>query len=262
MSNFTTWDPRSYNQQHGFVANYGLEVIKLLAPQPQERILDLGCGTGPLTAEISQHCAKVVGIDNAASMIEAARQSYPEIEFVVADAQNFSFEIPFDAVFSNAALHWLHNPKAAIDCVWNVLKPGGRFVAEMGGYGNVQTILSSIVQAAAKCGVNAAFSELANYFPKLSQYTTLLEERGMRVMQAFHFDRPTPLEEGDAGLRNWIKMFRRQVLDGMSADKQEQFLTCVEDIARPDLFHDGRWFADYRRLRFYAVKEISPEFPK
>jgi trans-aconitate methyltransferase len=132
------WNAALYENKHAFVWQYGEDLLQLLNPKQGERILDLGCGTGQLTEKIATFGAVVMGIDNAPAMIEKARQNYPHLRFDVADARNFQVEQPLDAVFSNAALHWIKEPDAVINCVHQALKPGGRFVAEFGGKGNVQ----------------------------------------------------------------------------------------------------------------------------
>src|SRR5262249_12224499 len=142
--------------------------VDQLAPQPGERILDVGCGTGHLTAQIAQSGASVVGLDNSPEMLTAARAAYPGLEFVQADARQFTFAEPFDAVFSNAALHWVREPQRVIRCIREALKPGGRFVAELGGKGNVQTIAHALRAAAEQLGLPLAESPW--YFPGVAEY--------------------------------------------------------------------------------------------
>jgi trans-aconitate methyltransferase len=135
------WDSSLYDDRHSFVWNKSGDLIDLLAPRAGERILDLGCGTGHLTAEIAARGAEVTGLDSSVSMIAQARQNYPKLKFVLADASEFRFEHPFDAVFSNAALHWMPNAGEVIECVERTLKARGRFVLEMGGKGNIARIV-------------------------------------------------------------------------------------------------------------------------
>ena len=137
----TNWNANLYDDKHSFVAKYGEDVVQLLAPKTGERILDIGCGTGYLTNLIAQAGARVVGIDNSASMIERAQAVYPDLDLRVLSATNFSFGTPFDAVFSNAVLHWVLEKDAAVDCIADALRPGGRLVLEMGGKGNVEEIV-------------------------------------------------------------------------------------------------------------------------
>ena len=167
------------------------------------------------------------------------------------DAADFRFDKPFDAVFSNATFHWVRPPEAAARCVRDALRPGGRFVAEFGGRGNVRGILAALGTAAGRLGVTLV--PPAWYFPGLAEYATLLEGVGLEVTYATLFDRPTPLE-GEEGLRDWLAMFARSTLDAVPAARREEFLRKTEKAARPALSTEGGWMADYRRLRVVAVR--------
>ncbi len=245
------WDADLYEDRHAFVWRHGASLVELLDPKSGERILDLGCGTGHLTAQIAAAGAAVVGMDHSAEMLAQARSAYPNLEFVQGDARDFAFPEPFDAVFSNAALHWIKPPEAAARCVFNALRPGGRFVAELGGHGNVRRVEAALTAALEKTGVRS--NESPMYFPRLSEYATVLEAAGLEVRSAVLFDRPTPLE-GDKGFRNWVEMFGRWALESVAEDRREDFLRAAEDAARPELHRDGGWFADYRRLRVVAYR--------
>src|SRR5476649_1585356 len=198
------WNAELYDTKHDFVFQYGESVLELLDIKPGERILDLGCGTGHLTNKIKEHGADVTGIDASEDMIAKAKESFPGVNFQVADAADFHFDEPFDAVFSNAVLHWVHKADEAIKCVYDTLKPGGRFIAEMGGKGNNAHIMAITRQVLEKHG----YSQLANqkpwYFPSLGGYTTKLENAGFKVTSAIHFDRPTLLHDGRAGVAKWL----------------------------------------------------------
>lgn len=252
-----TWDPNRYDVQHGFVHQLGAGVVELLAPQPGERVLDVGCGTGHLTQKIADAGAQVVGVDASAAMIAEARRNFPELRFEVADATAMRFDEPFDAIFSNAALHWVKPPEAAIERMAAALKPGGRLVAEFGGKGNVAGVLNAAAMAGREVGVNIDHANYINYFPSISQYATLLEQRGFEVNFAVLFDRPTALNDGEAGLRNWIRMFRTGALELIPAGDRERFFAAMERIARPSLFREGTWYADYRRLRIVARRALA-----
>lgn len=251
MPQASTWDASLYDDKHSYVHKFGESVVDLLAPQPGERILDLGCGTGPLTDRIAQAGAEVVGLDASAEMIARARANYPHLTFVQANGADFAFDQPFDAVFSNAALHWVKPPEGAVRCIWQALKPGGRLAAEFGGQGNVAVVMQAVF---------AAFESLGQpvpahpwYFPSPGQYATLLEAQGFRVRALFHFDRPTPLE-GDEGLRNFIRMYTPQYLDMIPVEQHERFFHMLEDTCRPAYWQDGVWVMDYVRLRVFAVR--------
>lgn len=247
-----SWDPGLYDGRHAFVWQHGESLLALLAPQPGERILDLGCGTGHLTEQIAGAGASVVGLDHSASMLQQARATYPHVEFIEGDARDFSFAAPFDAVFSNAVLHWVRPPEHVVRCVRRALRPGGRFVAEFGGKGNVKAIVAALRTAAERIGVQ--LRSMPWYFPSISDYAALLEATGFEVRFASLFDRPTPLQ-GESGLRDWLKMFAEPMLKAVPPEHQEQFMAATEEGARAELWSDGGWIADYRRLRVVAVKD-------
>ncbi|MBH8564359.1 methyltransferase domain-containing protein [Nostoc sp. CENA67] len=247
------WDSSLYEDKHAFVWQYGEDLLKLLNPKPGESILDLGCGTGQLTEKIALAGAEVIGIDNAATMIEKARQNYPHLHFQVADARNFQLKQPFDAVFSNATLHWVKPADAAIASIHQALKLGGRFVAEFGGKGNVQAIVKALYTALAEINITAE-SLNSWYFPSIGEYASILEQHGFDVNYAIIFPRPTPLAEGEAGIKNWIEMFAGSFLAGLSTEQQIQVTQTVEQILKPTLYQEGIWTADYRRIRIFAIK--------
>jgi trans-aconitate methyltransferase len=249
-----TWSPQQYQQGFSFVWRHGEELVNLLAPKPGECILDLGCGTGQLTAEIAQSGAEVMGIDSSAEMISQARSNYPTLRFEVAEATRFRAAEPFDAVFSNAALHWIKDADAAAATVTAALKPGGRFVAEFGGKGNVRTLVEALAAVSNEVVGDSRGSANPWFFPSLAEYATLLETTGLEVTYGVLFDRPTPLEGGAAGLRNWMEMFLKEMLQTMPASASSDFLDRLERGLAPALFREGRWILDYRRLRLIAFK--------
>ncbi len=246
------WNTALYESKHAFVWQYGEELLKLLSPSG-ERILDLGCGTGQLTAKIATVGAVVMGIDADTIMIEKARHNFPHLQFAVADAQNFQVEQPFDAVFSNAVLHWIPEPDAVIRCIYQALKPGGRFVAEFGGKGCVLAITKALYSVLDEIGYKSSETPINWYFPSIGEYATRLEKHGFEVTYAVLFDRPTPLEDGDAGMANWIEMFAGRFLSGLSGDQRTHVIQAVEHRLKPTLYQDGTWIADYRRIRVVAI---------
>ena len=255
------WNSALYEGNHAFVWQYGEALLELLAPQAGEQILDLGCGTGQLTEKIAQTGAFVQGIDSSSSMISAAKVNYPHINFSVADARNFQVEYPLDAVFSNAVLHWIKPPEAVINCVEKALKPGGRFVAEFGGKGNVGAIVRALLSVLSEIGPLEHEALNPWYFPSIGEYAGLLEKQGFDVGYAVLFDRPTPLEGGSAGMVNWIEMFAGGFLSGLSEDVRSQVMNSVEERLRPTLYRrDGNWIADYRRIRVVAIKNSYLSF--
>jgi len=229
------WDAQTYDARHRYVFEFGAGLVDDLNPLRGETVLDLGCGTGHLTKEIARRGAAVVGIDRSEDMIMQARGSYPDLEFMVADALTYRPDRQFDAVFSNAVLHWVQPPEQAVQTIHSALRPGGRLVAEFGGKGNTASIL-------------AVTRRNPWYFPGIVEYGTLLEASGFEVVRAMLFDRPTPLA-GETGLRDWLEMFYQPPL-------REEVVAAAEAQLRPKLFRDGTWFLDYRRLRIYAVRVV------
>ncbi len=246
------WDTNLYDQKHSFVTKYGEDLLSLLDAKPGERILDVGCGSGHLTKQIADAGAEVTGLDSSPEMIGTAQAAYPAINFLVADASDFSFPKPFDAIFSNAALHWVERAEQAIICMSQALKPGGRFVIEMGGKGNIAGIATALEQAIRQ--LHGREVKATNYFPSIGEYSSLLEKHSIEVVNAWLFDRPTKLEGGEEGMANWIRMFRRELLIDLNEAEQGAVFAEVKSALRDRLFNDGNWFADYRRLRIVAFR--------
>ncbi|TDQ34114.1 class I SAM-dependent methyltransferase [Aureibacillus halotolerans] len=245
------WNAQLYDSKHQFVSNYGESLLKVLDAQPGEHILDVGCGTGDLTQTIADAGAAVTGIDASADMIQKAKSKYPALSFDVADAQQLSYENAFDAAFSNAALHWMRSPQNVLTGVFDSLVPGGRFVAEFGGKGNVQTITKALFEQCAAHGHAEARSPW--YFPSIGEYSHLMELIGFDVHFAHLYDRPTPLQ-GDEGLKSWLHMFADGILASIDSPTVDAILNATEEQLRPTLFQNGEWVADYRRLRVVAFK--------
>jgi trans-aconitate methyltransferase len=249
------WDAGEYDDRYSYVHQYGESVVDLLDPEPGERVLDLGCGTGHLTADLAGRGATVHGIDASAEMIRAARERYPELSFEQADARAFAAGEPFDAVFSNAALHWIPGADhdAVLAAVREALAPGGRFVAEMGGTGNVEAIVRATTAVLDGRGYDA---DTPWYFPGIDEYAPRLAAAGLEPRRAVLFDRPTELE-GANGLRDWLGMFGDSLLGAVPDEEQNAVVDAVEDRLRGELFDAdrGAWIADYRRLRFVAVRD-------
>ena len=256
MAQGSNWNAELYDDKHSFVWKMAAGLLDLLEAKPGERILDLGCGTGHLTEQIASRGAKVVGVDKSPEMIGQARAKYPSLQFEVMDAREIEFAEPFDAVFSNATLHWIKEPERAVAGIAKALRPEGRFVAEFGGKGNIAGLMAGTERAWRKLGFPGAPPSLW-YYPSVGEYASLLEKHGLEVTLANLFDRPTVLEDGARGLHNWLEMFCGSVLNKLPAKEREALLAGVEREARPTLFHDDHWVMDYRRLRVVARKVES-----
>jgi len=248
------WDASLYDARHSFVSAYGEELVELLAPKAGETIIDLGCGTGQLTARIAESGANVLGLDASPEMVEQARRNHPTLAFEVVDATRFHLPAPCDAVFSNAALHWVKPPEAAVERIEAALRHGGRFVAEFGGHGNVRQILTEVRATIAAVLGRDPGDVNPWYFPSVGEYATLLERHSLEVRFAVLFDRPTPLEEGERGMVNWLRMFGQPCFALLPpADREPAMAETVERL-RGALWREGQWTADYRRIRFTAMR--------
>lgn len=248
------WDPQEYGRSGAFVHRLAGGVFDWLNAQPGERVLDLGCGDGQLTARIAATGAVVTGVDSSPTMVAAARMN--GIQADEAGAERLPYpDAAFEAVFSNAALHWVRNHDAMMHEVRRVLKPGSRFVAEMGGHGNVAAIRVALTAVLARHGCSEGENQ-ANYFPTPESYRRQLEQHGFAVERAELIPRPTPLPE--SGMAGWLRMFRRGVLDplpeALRATVVEEACALLEPALRDE---EGKWTADYVRLRFIARAKPS-----
>jgi len=244
-----SWNTEAYAANGRFVANLASGVVELLAPQANERILDVGCGDGALTEQIAASGALVKGVDNSPSMLEAAKKRGLDVDQHSADALPYQHE--FDAVFSNAALHWLSADRhpALLASIHRALRPGGRFVAEMGGQGNIAAIRTALSAVLAPYGIDTE-EAAASFYPAPTVYRRLLEEAGFRVDSIELIPRPTPLP---GGMTEWLETFRNGVLDRLPPADRTTVLNRTVQLLEPILRDgDGNWVADYVRLRFSA----------
>ncbi|GAB3266335.1 class I SAM-dependent methyltransferase [Larkinella harenae] len=249
------WNADLYTEKHAFVHQYGLGLLDLLAPQPGELILDLGCGSGELTQQLAERGATVVGLDASETMITKARQQFPALDFQLADAAAFELPHYFDAIFSNAALHWMTDYEAVVRRMKHHLRPGGRLVAEFGGKGNVQHITDELTHQLRKRGYDLTVSWW--YFPSVGDYASVLEKHGFDVKLAQHYDRDTPLHDPQKGLVDWIEQFGTNFFTNVTAEDRAAVLEETQAALKTVLFRDGRWFADYKRLRIVASRSTQ-----
>ena len=245
------WNPDSYNQHGSYVYNLAGGVFEWLDPQPGERILDIGCGNGELTLRLMATGAQVTGVDISPDMLAAARAC--GVDAIEASAEWLPFEdATFDALFSNAALHWIKDHDAMLDEAHRVLKPGGRFVAEFGGHGNVAAIRAALIATLERHGFQGR-EDGVNYYPTPDAYSRRLAQHGFTVDRIELIPRPTPLGEG--GMAEWIRVFRRGVIDSLPDTVRDTVVRETVQLLTNVLEDDrGNWTADYIRLRFTARK--------
>ena len=245
------WNADLYDSKHGFVAEYGRGLLGFVPKGKGQRILDLGCGTGVLTAQLAELAGSVVGVDSSESMIERARRRYPDVRFEVGDALALPFEGCFDVVFSNAVFHWVSDHDALLKQVRRALVPGGLLICEFGASGNIATIECAF--AAACRGFGRDYRPRFN-FPTSERFAELLSANGFAIDEVRDYDRPTPLADGEQGLANWMRQFFASDLESMSEEMRGEVVWKVEDATRGALWDGAEWVADYRRLRAIARK--------
>jgi trans-aconitate methyltransferase len=242
------WDPHGYDTHARFVSDLGAPLLDLLAPQPGERILDLGCGDGVLTERLVAAGASVVGVDASPEMVEAARARGLDARLMNGESLRFLSE--FDAVFSNAAMHWMKDTAAVVRGVRAALRPGGRFVGEFGGFGNVAAICVAIFAVLARRGVNGSLLNPWT-FPTVDEFRAVLEKAGFEPVSVELIPRPTPLPTDMAG---WLRTFARPFFSRLPESERAACLAETVDLLKPVLCdREGHWTADYVRLRFRAV---------
>ena len=252
MGSTQEWNAEQYAKNARFVSDLGQAVLDLLNPQPGERILDLGCGDGALTERLVAAGANVVGVDSSADMVRAAKDR--GLDARVVDGYTLEFDSEFDAVFSNAAMHWMkRDPDAVVAGVYRALKPGGRFVAEMGGHGCVAAITVALCATLQEGGLSNPADLIPWYFPTPDEYQARLEAAGFVIEHIALIPRPTPLP---TGMRGWLDTFAIPFTTTLPEYKRGEFLDEVTEKLRPVLCDsNGRWTADYMRLRFLARQQ-------
>jgi len=248
MQETNSWNPDEYKKHTSFVSELALPVVDLLDPKVGERVLDLGCGDGTLALEIERRGAKVLGVDLSVEMVQAAKEN--GIEAMVASVTALPFTKEFDAIFSNAMLHWVKQSDLAIENISKALKGGGRFVAEFGGEGNAHHLVKAMEFAFQK---HPEFGEFVNpwYFPSPAEYKTKLEDNGFRVEYIELIPRPTPME--DVG--KWLEIFANGVTAHLSKEQFKLFKDECKKYLKEHIYSQRNgWIIDYVRLRVKAVK--------
>ncbi|MEL7215688.1 MAG: class I SAM-dependent methyltransferase, partial [Pseudomonadota bacterium] len=243
------WNAAEYEATARFVSDLGAPVLDLLAPIRGERILDLGCGDGALTAKILEAGAEVIGLDASRDMVAAARAR--GVDARVSDGHSFELGETFDAVFSNAALHWMTEPDRVLSAVARHLEPGGRFVAEQGGHGNVAAIRTALIAVLERYGCRTDLKDVW-YFPGVDEQRARLDAAGFDVTEIGLIPRPTRVA---AGVGAWLDVLAAPAMAKLDQDVRARAILDIETLLRPALCDSqGHWTADYVRLRFRAVK--------
>ncbi len=242
------WSNKIYTQHAGYVSELGSNILSILAPKKDEAILDIGCGEGTLGEKIMDQGAHVVGIDTSPNLLKQAK--HKGIETYLMNGEAITFDNQFDAVFSNAALHWMKDADSVCRGVYKSLKKNGRFIAEMGGSENVATICHALQEILPQHGIDFSHRN-PWYFPTPDQYKKHLENAGFNVQMLHWFRRETLLP---TGIKGWLATFASVFLDDLSSEQKNEIYDQIERIAKPSLFHEGTWMADYTRLQFSCIK--------
>lgn len=246
------WDAKLYDDAQSFVHEYGKSLINFIPLNNNQKILDLGCGTGDLTNEIKTKLScSIIGCDYSSEMISMAKEKYKDIEFLVCDASNLPFENEFDVIFSNAVFHWIEDQTLLHNKIYNALKPGGILICEFGGYNNIISISNAFKKALAIHNDNYISPF---YFPKVEDHKQILKNSGFKIEEIYDYDRPTILPNKGLGLRQWVCQFFSADLSKYGEDKQEEILSFVENELRDTMYDTKNWIADYKRIRVIATK--------
>ena len=247
------WDADKYTADFSFVHQYGNSVTELLGVDKGGRILDLGCGNGTLTKTLQNKGYLVIGMDASRELLDIAKKNYPDIEFIHGDATDFTLKEPVEGVFSNAVFHWIDKDRQQdmMKCVYDALKEKGEFVFEFGGHGNNQLIHQALSNAFTRRGYSY---KMPFYFPTIGEHAALLEETGFKVEYATLFDRMTELK-GENGLKDWILLFLKEPFAVINdPEEKAQIIDEGVDSLKEELYKNGKWYADYVRLRMKAVR--------
>ncbi|MFD2305049.1 methyltransferase domain-containing protein [Enterococcus termitis] len=245
------WDAQTYNTTHDFIFKYGEGLLQLL-PKAPKKVLDIGSGTGELTKQIAQLGHNVTGIDQSRTMIEQAKQSFPELTFIQGDIlAPVKEKGTYEVVFSNAVFHWISDQDRLLQHIHQLLIAGGELICEFGAVGNVQKIREAFREELASYDI---VLEEPFCFTSAEDYRSLLEKNKFKIVEILEYERPTPLKEGTAGLRQWMEQFYPSELGQLTKEQKENVLNNLDNKLKPLLWNEDHWEADYRRLRIHAVK--------
>lgn len=244
------WNAEEYGKGFSFVHRYGEEVLELFSLKEGSFVCDLGCGRGNLSGKLEDKGYRVIGVDASEEMLEAAKASFPNIEFVLGNALDFKLPQKADGIFSNAVFHWIDAGKqeAMLENIAKNLRVGGELVCEFGGKGCAESVHSCLKDIFESRELNY-IKEF--YFPTIGEYAPLLEKAGLKPIYAVLFDRPTPQKEG---LRGWIRMFDKKPFENLTEKETDEIIKEAEARLRPALFTDQGWIVDYVRIRLKAIK--------
>lgn len=244
------WNSDNYTDNFQFVYKYGEELIDFITVEKGSFVVDLGCGTASITEKLSEKGFEILGIDASETMLEKAKNLYPQLNFKLDDACSFKLDKKADAVFSNAVFHWIDNHNELIKNISENLKTGGEFVFEFGGKGNAKIVHNALKEAFET--YNLKYVNRFN-FRSIGELAPVLEKYGFRIEYAALFDRPTE-QTGENGLSNWINMFVNSAFDGVDSETKEKIIAQAVEICRPKLYINGKWYVDYVRIRMKAIK--------
>lgn len=248
------WDPADYASVGAFVPAHGAFILQSLGVQPGERILDVGCGDGSLTVQLQEAGAQVVGLDASEALVAHARSR--NLEVWHGDVLSMQFADEFDAIFSNAVLHWVLDGQGAARAMFRALRPGGRIALEFGGFGNIAAIRVALRVALGEAGYTTLPQD--QFYPTARQYSAILLAAGFQNVTCEIVPRPTPLL---AGLESWLRTFRGGLMNvlGIGVETRDRVFARTAELLAPSLLDpEGQWWADYVRIRAWAVK---PELP-
>lgn len=246
------WDAKKYNTTHDFIFKYGAGLLDLLPKEPK-KVLDIGCGTGALTNQIAELGHDVTGIDQSLNMIHQAKESYPKLNFLQQDILKPTDQLQqYDIAFSNAVFHWITDQELLVKSINAHLNENGQLICEFGAVGNVQMIRESFGRELAKLGF--PFEE-PFCFTASEDYREMLERNQFEVVEILEYDRPTPLKEGQNGLKHWMEQFYVTELDALTTEQKRRVFENMEQELKSKLWKEDHWEADYRRLRIRAIKQ-------